>query len=235
MKEHIESLNQWVSENYPHAKTLSEIDFTSYPYWEAVGDTLAIETKHKPIKDWEPEQKLEILYLLAREEIGILICWLSSKNGLFSNVFHFTIEDIEDLLVTFPQKWNDTDYESAFAKLVSMLSKGKTLNEISENLLALIEQYYKEVLVGTWGKHTAFSILLSWDDAFYKKYINQILLEETSDIDYPLSLLHYYENDWLMIERYIASIDLKNATPYIQQKIQKKIAYLKRVNTPENE
>jgi hypothetical protein len=171
------------------------------------------------------EKKLDFLYILTRERFGFLTCYLHSKSDTFSKYINLTIEDIEDLLKTFEINWNEEDYQSSFCQLIQLLRKGKVISEITDELLVLIELYYKNTF--GYGKKVSFEVLLSWNDFFYEKYIDQILIDEANDFDYCLSLLHQYETNISRIEKYlliIQSVEIRRSKTC--QKLIKKYHYL---------
>lgn len=165
------------------------------------------------------------MYILTRERFGFLTCYLHSKSDTFSKYINLTIEDIEDLLKTFEINWNEEDYQSSFCQLIQLLRKGKVISEITDELLVLIELYYKNTF--GYGKKVSFEVLLSWNDFFYEKYIDQILIDEANDFDYCLSLLHQYETNISRIEKYlliIQSVEIRRSKTC--QKLIKKYHYL---------
>ncbi|MBB3842046.1 hypothetical protein FHS57_006075 [Runella defluvii] len=207
MREHIRRIDNWVRENHKNFESMYEIDFLSYPHWEEVIESIKYATELKPIRAWATEEKLDFLYILAREELGFLTCFLYSKSDTFSKHINLTIDDIEDLLKTCESYWNEKHYQGSFPKLVELLRKGKIVSKIANELLVLIELYHINTL--GYGKRVSFDILLSWNYIFYEKYIDQILIEEANDFDYCLCILYQYENNTSRIEKYMITNEME--------------------------
>lgn len=194
LKKLVSKFKKWISDNYDDEAIKNQlIDDPGYPNWEEIEHYFREILKNNRLKDLDKEDRINLLYLIARNwDLGSMIGWFSAAKPL-SHCGDLSDEEFIDLakIVAGLNLPEFNDAKSQFAS--SMKKLGKLTPEIEEILLQIYEngdEYSKRhalISLAKLGyKKTKDLVKKSWeneDEEHHKMACLEIIKEDLKDLE----------------------------------------------------
>lgn len=140
LKKFVAKFRKWLADNYSEEKIKENlIDDAGYPHWKEIESYFSEMLANKQLSTLNKEDKINLLYLIARNwDIGSMIGWIS-PNKTLSHCGELEEKDFIDLAKTVAEL-NHSEFDDAKCQFASSFKKFAELTpEIEEILLMIYE------------------------------------------------------------------------------------------------
>lgn len=216
LKELVQDFGKWLSDNYSEEEIIDDrVNSTNYNSWKQIEDFFAIILKEDKLKDLDEDDRINLLYLIARNwETGRMLAWLS-PNAPLSHCGELKQSDFISLAKTV-KNLHEPEFQDAKSQIIVSFQKFSQLNdEIKSTLLDIYEtgdEYLKRISLQTLGK-LGYSGMRALVD---RSWIEQ---EDEQHRMMCLEVINDFIRDTGLLNKYLKMAEQDNR-PYISHYVQ---------------
>lgn len=156
LKKLVSKFRKWLSDNYSQEKIKKNlVDDAGYPDWREIESYFSEMLANKWLSTLDKEDKINLLYLIARNwDIGSMVGWLSPTKSL-SNCGQLEEKDFIDL-AKIVAELNRSEFDDAKCQFASSFKKFDELTPEIEKILLMIyetgNEYSKRISLESLAK-----------------------------------------------------------------------------------